>query len=462
MVKPENDILDFRSLDVITTVSPHDDMYGGTLNNAAQLIALRPKTHWDEPIERLGYSSAAPSGPSAEISLVKPTGVQKGDLLLAVIASSFSYTGVTPPPGWTKIVSVSSVAAIMQLDSYYKVIEGNEPVTWTWGLNNKDARSTGSLIVYRRVDPTDPIVTSSGNSGTLGPENSALSITTEVPNCVVVGVFGEGLAVATYEPPSGFSAIQSVTNAEPVFGNYHMVCDKNFSTSGMTGDQVAVSAEHAYVDQYFRIGGSGLRQIILAMLAARKEEFNSILDLPCGYGRFLRHIKARFPNAKLTSCDLDRDAVDFCVKTFGATGVYSKENVREVAFDEKFDLIWCASIFTHLDSDRWFEWLEFVSDHLEEGGVLVFTTHGRFHVKMLQEKERDYGLDQAKIPDILGQYERTGFGYLAYPANPGYGVSISAPSWVVAEIERHPRLRVVSFTEFADDHHHDVVACVRC
>lgn len=461
MGEPTNNMLGLESLNVIKSVSPNDEMYVVTRNTAAQSIALRPKPHSEGGIKRIAHTASAVQGLSSEIALSNPNGLLNGDLLLAVIASTFSYKGVQPPAGWIKILNSCSTAAILQLDSFYKVVEGDEPSTWTWQLNNNNARATGSIIVYRGVDSSDPIATCSGNSGTPGTRNSAPSLTTDVADCLVLGIFGEGMANGSYAAPSGFTEIVNITSNDPSYGNYHMVCDTTFSDPGITGEQVAISRENVWEEQYFRSGASALRQIVVAMLAAGKENFNSILDLPCGHGRVLRYIKARFPDAELTASDLNRDGVDFCAKTFGAKGVYSQENIHEVTFQGKFDLIWGGSIVTHLNKHLWFDWLEFFCDLLEEGGLLVFTTHGRLSVRKLQADERDYGLNRDRIPDILEQYENTGFGYLDYPSKAGYGISISSPAWVVAEIERHPQLKLVSFTEMGCDGHHDVVACVR-
>lgn len=457
-----NEIMDFSSLKLIRTISPNDEMYYFTAL-AAQSIALRPKAASDVGITLISHTADIGPNPGTAITTHKPVGLQTGDLLIAVIASSFCYQGVTTPPGcgWVKLLNTSSVAAIVQLDTYYKVVDGNEPASWIWQLDNINARSTGSITAYRGVDTTDPVVATSGNSCAREVNPSAPAITTDAANCMVLGIFSAGKANGSFIPPSGFNEVVNITCSDPNFGNYHMVCEKIFVSMGTTGDLIAISTADQWNDQYFRIGASALRQVVLAMIATDKKDCRSILDLPCGHGRVLRHIRARFPNASITACDLDRDAVDFCANTFGAKGIYSQDNIHEVSIDEKFDLIWCGSLFTHLDRDQWFEFLEFFSNHLEEDGLLIFTTHGRFPVNKLYQRERDYGLDRLQVSAILNEYKRTGFGYLNYPSKDDYGISISAPSWVLSEIQRHPQLRIVSFEEMGWDYHHDVAVCAR-
>src|SRR5437870_5495298 len=81
-----------------------------------------------------------------------------------------------------------------------------------------------------------------------------------------------------------------------------------------------------------------------ALTAAGKTDVRRILDLPCGHGRVLRVLKAAFPGAALTACDIDRDGVDFCASRFGAEPVYSVEDPGRIPVRGPFDLIWVGSL----------------------------------------------------------------------------------------------------------------------
>ncbi len=74
-------------------------------------------------------------------------------------------------------------------------------------------------------------------------------------------------------------------------------------------------------DAYFEIGASALSGIEEVLDRSGVEQVDSILVLPCGHGRVLRWLTARFPDAAITACDINRSAVDFCVRTFGAEPV---------------------------------------------------------------------------------------------------------------------------------------------
>jgi SAM-dependent methyltransferase len=212
---------------------------------------------------------------------------------------------------------------------------------------------------------------------------------------------------------------------------------------------------------YFNVGQSAFRCIKLALFAARVRNVVSILDLPCGHGRVQRVLRAAFPDAHITACDIDRDGVDYCAREFNASPAYSTENPKLIPVRERFDLIWCGSLLTHLDRNAWPGFLRFFEDHLSQSGVCVFTVHGRHCVEALRSKKLTYGL--ADVPRILEAYDRDGFGYQNYPGHTlqNYGITLSSPAWVMNQILEHTRLRVVMYTEKDWDNHQDVVACVR-
>jgi SAM-dependent methyltransferase len=211
---------------------------------------------------------------------------------------------------------------------------------------------------------------------------------------------------------------------------------------------------------YFDVGRSAMASVRGALHLAGRTACETILDLPCGHGRVMRHLTAAYPNARITACDLNRDGVDFCAKTFGATPVYSQENLEELVLAGNFDLIWCGSLLTHLEKPRWRQFLSFFAKRLTENGVLLFTTHGRLSARWIGEGTYTYGLDPAALPELLADYERTGFAYAPYPGSPNYGITLTKPSWVLEQLQEYPHLRVILLNETAWDAHQDVYACV--
>jgi SAM-dependent methyltransferase len=222
---------------------------------------------------------------------------------------------------------------------------------------------------------------------------------------------------------------------------------------------------------YLAAGQGALECIRIGLLAAGREDVRSILDLPCGHGRVLRTLRAAFPAAALTASDINRDGVDFCARVFGATPVYSEDDPASVDLPGPYDLIWCGSLFTHLDEGRWHDWLDRFRSILDVGGLLVFTSHGRHTAAAMRNPElvlspagqpREYGITDSGIASVLEGYDESGFGFAAYPHDTydRFGVSASSPSWVLSELGAR-NYRVVTFIERGWDSHQDVVGCMR-
>lgn len=206
------------------------------------------------------------------------------------------------------------------------------------------------------------------------------------------------------------------------------------------------------LDHYFSVGKSAMECINLAIKLSRNQTVHNILDLPCGHGRVLRHLRNEFANANITACEIDRDGVDFCVDTFNALGVYSDNNLSKINLNGKFDLIWCGSLITHVDMYRAQEFLNFFIDKLETNGVLVVTVHGWNSFDMLEI----YG--EIDADKIRREYNTCGYGYSDYKGYESYGISIMKPSWIMSYIEHSKNTRLLYYSERLWDNHQDVLA----
>jgi acetyltransferase-like isoleucine patch superfamily enzyme/tetratricopeptide (TPR) repeat protein len=212
-------------------------------------------------------------------------------------------------------------------------------------------------------------------------------------------------------------------------------------------------------EHYFGVGKSALHGIETALSAARqpRTKILNILDLPCGHGRVMRHLKAAFPHAQITACDLNRGAVDFCAQTFGALPVYSKVDVDQIALPGNYDLIWSGSLLTHLRPGACAEFIRLWNSLINPGGLIVFTLHGRWVERSLATRRYTYGLKEHDVVALLKEYYETGFGYADYPGQSGYGISVSSPSYVLSKLVSLPDLKLISYQEKGWDNHQDIV-----
>jgi SAM-dependent methyltransferase len=209
---------------------------------------------------------------------------------------------------------------------------------------------------------------------------------------------------------------------------------------------------------YFSVGRSALRAIYLAMLAAHKTGIGTILDLPCGYGRVMRWLKVAFPDAELTACDLTTSAVDFCASRFGAHPIYSTPMLDRLALPKQYDLIWCGSLLTHLDDTGWTRCLRLFQRALAPGGLLVFTTRGRW---VAEKSRREFFETLHRVPPFFVNYDRSGFAFEPSLQSPAYGNSLSKPSWVCDRLSQLENLQIVWMQERGWAEQQDVFACVR-
>jgi len=215
-------------------------------------------------------------------------------------------------------------------------------------------------------------------------------------------------------------------------------------------------------DHYFYVGYSAIKTInnALALSGRNPSSVKTVLDLPAGYGRVLRWITAVFPKAEITACDLNIPAVNFCSSRFGVKKLYSNVEPKKIVCEDKFDLIWCGSLFTHLESSKWEEFLKFFNGILNPDGILVFTTHGPY-VALRARNGFDYGLNSDQFDRLIKHYNDSGFGYENYNLNTGYGISIAKPSFTLDLLEATTELKIIFYQEKGWDHHQDAIGCFK-
>jgi 2-polyprenyl-3-methyl-5-hydroxy-6-metoxy-1,4-benzoquinol methylase len=129
---------------------------------------------------------------------------------------------------------------------------------------------------------------------------------------------------------------------------------------------------------YF-VSGNGMVQDFLEILSKSGKSIgriNSFLEFACGYGRFTRHLLGHLDPKKITVSDVYKGAVDFQKATFGVEGFYSEFDPAELEIQKNYDVIFVASLFSHLPEKTWRPWLKKLFNSLSDNGVLIFSTHG--------------------------------------------------------------------------------------
>ena len=202
---------------------------------------------------------------------------------------------------------------------------------------------------------------------------------------------------------------------------------------------------------YLGVGLSAIR-CINRIVQHTRTDVGKILDLPCGHGRVLRFLRSSFTNAQITACEIDPDGVRFCEQTFAASGIISTHELRTLTFPNKFDLIWCGSLVTHLDRKHATELLQCFHRYLAPNGLCLFTTAVW---GMAETGKEHYGLSSDRQRKLLTELAETGYGYADYSVD-GYGISVVSFECMTKIASDIGDWRLVAFMQRGWDDHQDV------
>lgn len=132
-------------------------------------------------------------------------------------------------------------------------------------------------------------------------------------------------------------------------------------------------------DEFVTIGKKCAADIESALGKVGRDlgSFRRILDFGCGCGRTLVHMKSLAPGAQIDGTDIDAKAIEWCKQHLNfATFSVSKERPPIDYAADTFDFIYVISVFTHLDEDFQFLWLEELRRIAKPGAILLLTVHG--------------------------------------------------------------------------------------
>jgi SAM-dependent methyltransferase len=205
---------------------------------------------------------------------------------------------------------------------------------------------------------------------------------------------------------------------------------------------------------YMHVGRSAIAIIVSAMVITGKTTFQTVLDLPCGGGRVTRHLRVFLPEADLFVGDMDQNKRRFVAGTFSVLTFDAPINFDGMPL-RQFDLIFVGSLVTHFDERLFRRSLNWFISALMPDGILVLTTHGRRHNYL--ERAKHHLVEPARWEAVDRNYERSGFGFTPYSHSADYGVSLTAPSWIMRLVETDPSIRIVSFQEGGWANHQDVL-----
>jgi SAM-dependent methyltransferase len=166
---------------------------------------------------------------------------------------------------------------------------------------------------------------------------------------------------------------------------------------GMPGQKLAVPpailrfrvSETISAGEFLRVG-EGCANLIQQCVRDLGKDFEGdcrVLDFGCGCGRTIRWFLRDGGNAEFHGVDVDAEAVAWCRQHlqqghFLATG---PEPPLPYPADH-FDIVYCLSVFTHLNESMQDAWLAELARIMKPGGVLILTVYGKTAGEGLNEE----------------------------------------------------------------------------
>jgi len=115
-----------------------------------------------------------------------------------------------------------------------------------------------------------------------------------------------------------------------------------------------------------------------------------ILEFGCAAGRMISHLPQIAPNAELWGVDIRAQHIRWCVENLTpAIHFATTTTVAHLPFEDRyFDLIFCGSVFTHIE-DIQESWLLELGRILRPSGKLYITIHDEHTVRLLDADHRN-------------------------------------------------------------------------
>lgn len=163
---------------------------------------------------------------------------------------------------------------------------------------------------------------------------------------------------------------------------------------------------HYAVKPYYESGvldAQAIRETITKH-GANMNEFSAILDFGCGVGRTLRNF-SKLLQTEVCGTDYNPKLIEWCKNNLNFAKFSQNRITSKLDYsDNKFDLIYLISVFTHLPEDTQKFWLEEFKRILKPGGLLYISVQGTTRVNRLTpEEQKDY--NEGKMITRYGRYQ---------------------------------------------------------
>jgi hypothetical protein len=132
----------------------------------------------------IGSASNGSGDGRVSITINRPAGTSAGQVMLASIVISDDDPAFTAPAGWT-LVRQDTMKDMLRQAIYVKVAGSSEPGSYIWTVPSA-RRIAGGITTFDGIDGTHPVDAVNGSTNPAVTAVSAPSVTTTVPNTILV------------------------------------------------------------------------------------------------------------------------------------------------------------------------------------------------------------------------------------------------------------------------------------
>ncbi|MBD3267977.1 methyltransferase domain-containing protein [bacterium] len=135
-----------------------------------------------------------------------------------------------------------------------------------------------------------------------------------------------------------------------------------------------------------------------------------IMEFGCSAGRMIRHLPELAPKAELWGVDISAQHIRWCIDHLTPTIHFATSTMHpHLPFEDRyFDLVFCGSVFTHIE-DTAETWMLELGRILRPGGRIYITLHDEHTVKLLDTELRDHYLAQSLLANSVYRENRGKF-----------------------------------------------------
>jgi SAM-dependent methyltransferase len=171
--------------------------------------------------------------------------------------------------------------------------------------------------------------------------------------------------------------------------------------------QLPIPPEHLWLGYNYPLHGKTHVDRMLEILSASDFALHPgdrVLDFGCGAGRMIRHLRSFAETSEVWGTDISAEHILWCKRNLSPPFRFATTTkVPHLPFEDRsFRLIYCGSVFTHID-DLADAWLLELSRILTPDGRLYVTIHDEHTVRLMEDGDAANWLSPLKSRKVFQQ-----------------------------------------------------------